>query len=119
MAEHTESLTFIGTIFAGVSGLVAGIGAALHSRGVQRELGAVKARIDDADKADVERRDNGRRFEDRILAEMREGRQAAEQRALQRDQKYDHLFSELFKKVEDARIDIAELKAATKPGGHG
>lgn len=115
MAEHTETLTFVGTIFAGVSGLAAGIGAALHSRGVQRELGEVKARIDGVDKDGVERRDNGRRFEDRILAEMREDRRIAEIR----DQKYDRLFGELFRKVEDGRVEIAELRAAAGKPGQG
>ena len=113
MAEHSETLTFVSTIFAGVSGLVAGVGAALHSRGVQRELGEVKARIDGVDKDGVERRDNGRRFEDRILAEMHEDRRIAELR----DQKYDRLFSELFRKVEDSRVEIAGIKVAN--GTHG
>lgn len=110
MAEHTESLTFIGTIFAGVSGLVAGIGAALHSRGVQRELGEVRGKIEtveksieELDKAAIERRVEGRRFEDRILAELKEERRLREVRDANSDQHFDALF----RKFEDMRVSIA------------
>lgn len=113
MAEHNETLTFVGTIFAGVSGLVAGIGAALHSRGVQRELGAVKAkiegandRIDDLDKAATERRLEGRRFEDRIIAELKEERRLREVR----DEKNDKHFGALFSKFEEMRVSMAGNK---------
>lgn len=115
---------FIGAILAGAAGLCTAVAAALHSRGVQKELGLLRGavettntRVDSLEDAATERRLEGRRFEDRVLAELREERRLREVHENEatrlrdaRDAETNRLLGTLFEKVESVRLEVAELK---------
>jgi hypothetical protein len=104
---------FIGGILAGLAGLGTAIAAALHSRGVQKELGklsgavdATNTRLNGLDSAAAERRLEGRRFEDRVIAELKEERRLREAR----EAEVNRMFATLFEKVDDVRLEVASLE---------